>query len=112
MNESLMLKSCVVTLFVGLIALWLASRFIDDLMPVQSLNELDFKSSGYVKVRGTVAGVKNFGKYSVIDIVENKTVPVIVFRNVSYSGSTVEVIGQKSLFNGKGEIIADKVEFK
>ena len=113
MNESFLLKIALVVSVLGIVFLYLISTQIE-------LNDTTIEkiTSGSVEdkvsVTGLVTSVKQSGQTTFITLSQTNDVEVVVFsKNLSLAaGDVVKIIGKVQDYNGKKEIIADKIEIK
>jgi DNA/RNA endonuclease YhcR with UshA esterase domain len=113
MDESFLLKIALVVSVLGIIFLYLISTQIE-------LNDTTIEkiTSGSVEdkvsVTGLVTSVKQSGKTTFITLSQTNNVDVVVFsKDVNAAaGDNVKITGRVQDYNGKKEIIADRVEMK
>jgi RecJ-like exonuclease len=113
MDESILLKIALVVSVIGIVFLYLISSQIE-------LNDTTIEkiTSGNVEdvvsVTGLITSVKQSGQTTFITLTESNDISVVAFsKNMSLAaGDTVKVIGKVQDYNGKKEIIADRVERK
>jgi RecJ-like exonuclease len=113
LQESFLLKIALVVSVLGIVFLYLISTQIE-------LNDTTIEkiTSGSaedkVSVTGLVTSVKQSGQTTFITLSQTNNVDVVVFsKNLSLAaGDVVKIIGKVQDYNGKKEIIADKVEMK
>lgn len=111
MKEATLLKIALVCSLVGLAALYLISTKIEvkDYKP----NILNKNIGDDVKLIGRVAKITDKGSVVFIEVNHNNPVNVVLFtedENIKLkSGDNVEVIGEVQEYNGKNEIIAQKI---
>jgi aspartyl/asparaginyl-tRNA synthetase len=111
MKESTLLKIALICSLVGLIALYFISSKIEikDYKP-GSLNK---NVGDNVKLNGLVTKITDRGDVIFIDVSQQTPVAVVLFSNDDNiklkSGDNIEVIGEVQEYNGKTEIIAEKI---
>ena len=106
-----MLKIALICSLVGLVVLYIVSTKIelkDYKAPVLNKNIGDD-----VSLKGTVAKITNRGNVVFVEIIHQSPVSVVLFAGDNpvelKSGDKVEIIGTVEEYNGKEEIIAQKV---
>ncbi len=111
MQETSFLKIALICSLVGLIALYFISTRIEikDYKPA-----IINKNIGEdVNLKGTITKISDKGNVVFIDVSQQNSVPVVLFtdnNNLNLkNGDNVEVIGKIQEYNGKNEIIAQKI---
>lgn len=111
MKETTLLKIALICSLVGLIALYFISTKIEvkDYKP----NILNKNIGEDVKLIGTVTKVSDAGSVVFIEVNQQSPMTVVLFTDDDNlklnSGDNVEVIGEVQEYNGKNEIIAQKI---
>lgn len=110
MKESTLLKIALICALIGLVALYFISAKIEvkDYKP----SELSKNIGDDVNLKGTVTKIADKGNVVFVDVSQQNSVSVVLFtdNNINLkSGDNVEVIGKVQEYNGKNEIIAQKV---
>ena len=111
MKETTLLKIALICSLIGLIALYFISARIDikDYKP----NVFNRNIGDDVNLKGTITKISDKGNVVFIDVSQQNSVPVVLFRdndNLNLKkGDNVEVIGKVQEYNGKPEIVANKV---
>jgi uncharacterized protein YdeI (BOF family) len=112
MNESLMLKVALATAVLGLAVLMLIVKFSGlKEMSISEAKQLDEDQT--VKITGTVERFTSKEGFSIIDVKKQESVSVVVFESINLSkGQRVEITGKTQEYQGKSEIVADKIVVK
>lgn len=111
MKETTLLKIALICSLVGLIVLYFISAKIEakDYKPAR-LNE---NIGDDVKLKGVILGISDRGDVVFIEVSHQNPVDVVLFtkdNNLNLNeGDSIEVIGEVQEYNGKNEIIADKI---
>ena len=111
MKETTLLKIALICSLAGLVVLYFISAKIDikDYKP----NLLDKNIGDDVKLTGTVAKITDKGNIVFIEVSQQSPVTIVLFaedNNVKLNnGDKIEVIGKVQKYNGKNEIIAQKI---
>ena len=112
MKETTLLKIALICSLVGLVALYFISGRIElkDYKP----NYLNNKNIGDdVKLSGKIMKITDKGNVVFIDVEQNFPVSVVVFTDKVVNlneNDFVEISGKIQEYNGKEEIIADKIK--
>ena len=111
MEDKVLLKIAMLTVFIGLGVLILIYEKVD--VPVSGLELInELKEGDYVKVIGEINSVNvNAGMYILKIKGRNTTIPVVVFskdRINFQEGNFIEVEGKIEDYKGKKEIIASR----
>lgn len=111
MKENTLLKIALICSLVGLITLYFISAKIEikDFKP----GRLNANAGGDVKLIGTVTKISDRGDVVFIDVNQQSPVTVVLFTDDDNlrlnNGDNVEVFGEVQEYNGKSEIIAQKI---
>ena len=111
MKETTLLKIALICSLVGLIVLYFISTKIEvkDYKP-SSLNK---NVGDDVSLKGIVTKINDRGNVVFVDLQNQNYVTVVLFTNDNNlklkNGDDVEVIGKVQEYNGKNEIIAQKI---
>lgn len=115
MHESTLLKLALTTSIIGVLGLF----FLTETVSVEetAISKLDgINQDERVQLTGVVAKVITKGNTTFLTVEKQERVTVVLFSNGArlYSalrgGDNVSVIGKVTKYNGKREIIADKVQ--
>src|SRR3989338_8548091 len=114
MDEKTLLKISIAVVIVGMIFLFLYAESID--LPVSS-NLGTLPASEMVKVKGIVRSVKTFDKVAFVqlDAERMEKMDILLFQDKNLflkEGDYVEVEGTVEEYQGKKEVIADKIVLK
>lgn len=110
MKETTLLKIALICSLIGLIALYFISTKIEvkDYKPVLNKNIGDD-----VKLKGIVAKITDRGNVVFIEVDYKNPITVVLFTDEDdlklNNGDNIEVIGEVQEYNGKNEIIAQKI---
>lgn len=110
MKEATLLKIALICSLVGLFVLYFISTKIEikDYKP-----KLDVGIGEDVKLTGTITKITDKGNVVFIEVSQQMPVNVVLFTDEDNlklnSGDNVEVIGKVQEYNGKEEIIAQRV---
>lgn len=111
MKETTLLKIALICALVGLALLYFISIKIEvkDYKP----NLLNKNIGDDVKLKGTVAKITDKGNVVFVEVNQQNPISVVIFTGDNdlklKNGDNVEVIGKVQEYNGKPEIVADKV---
>ena len=110
MKENTLLKIALICSLIGLIALYFISTKIEvkDYKP----NLVNENIGDDVKLNGIVTKISDRGSVVFIEVSQQNPVAVVLFTDDDINlknGDTVEVIGEVQEYNGKNEIIAQKI---
>jgi len=111
MKETTLLKIALICSLAGLFILYLISTKIQirDYMP----NKLNENIGDDIKLQGTVTKITDKGSVVFVEVNQQSPVTVVLFaddKNFKLNnGDSIEVIGEVQEYNGKNEIIAQKI---
>ena len=111
MKETTLLKIALICSLVGLLVLYFISTKIEikDYKP----NILNRNVGDDVSLKGTVTKINDKGNVVFVDVSQQNSVPVVLFtdnNNLNLkNGDNVEVIGKVQEYNGKNEVIAQRI---
>lgn len=110
MKETTLLKIALVCSLVGLLVLYFISVKIEakDYAPAN----LQRNAGEIIKLKGTVAKITDKGNVILIEVEQRIPNTVVLFTEENLkleNGDNVEVIGEVQKYNGKSEIIAQKI---
>ena len=112
MKEKTLLRLSLGFSLFGLIMLYLISGmvFVDE----DSISKIDGTDIGNtIKLNAVVSSVENRGTVTLINVVQLENMDVVVFDNISLNkGEYIEVIGKIDEYNGKNQLIVDKIVLK
>lgn len=109
MKENTLLKIALACSLAGLVALFFISSKIELKEYRPSLNK---NIGDDVKLKGTVAKITDRGDVVFIDVTHQSPVNVVLFTDKDLTlkaGDIVEVEGNVQEYNGKDEVIAQKI---
>jgi aspartyl/asparaginyl-tRNA synthetase len=110
MKESIILKIALICSLVGLVVLYFISAKIEvkDYKPVLNKNIGDD-----VKLNGIVSKITDRGNVVFIEVIHQNPVTVVLFTDDDNlklkNGDDIEVIGEVQEYNGKNEVIAERI---
>jgi len=112
MNESLLLKTALITAILGLIAITLIVKLTS--LEEMNIGEAKQADEGNVLIiSGTVERVTSKEGFSIISIKKEESIDVVMFDSINLSkGQKVEVTGKTKEYRGSKEIVADKIIVK
>lgn len=111
MKESILLKIALICSLTGLVVLYFISAKIEirDYKP----SELSRNVGDDVRLKGTITKISDKGNVVFVDVSQQNSVSVVLFSSDGSlklkNGDNVEVLGKVQEYNGKNEIIAQKV---
>ncbi len=111
MKENTLLKIALICSLLGLFILYFISTVIEikDYKP----NVLSNNVGDEVKLKGAIAKINDRGNAVFIQISQEALVDVVIFSDGNSiklrNGDTVEIFGKVQSYNGKDEIIAEKI---
>ena len=113
MQEKTLLKTALICSLLGLLSLYLISNNIEIKEKNIEKITLDNKDE-FVKLNGIVNNVIDTEKVTIIKILQPQEITVVLFKNENKTmniqqGNKVEVIGKVDEYEGKMEIIADRL---
>ncbi len=113
MQEKTLLKIALICSILGLSALYIISGSIE--LKENNIEKITLENKDeFVKLRGIVSNVADTEKVSFIKISQPQEITIILFKNENKTiqirrGNEIEVFGKVDEYNGKMEIIADRV---
>ena len=113
MKEQTLLKTALITSLLGLLILYLISSNIEIKEKNIEKITLDNKDE-FVKLRGIVNKVIDTEKVTIMEITQPQQITVVLFKNENKTmsiqeGNQVEIFGKVDEYEGKLEIIADRL---
>ena len=109
MKESVILKIALIFSLIGLIMLY----FISDNIGVKEYSARINSDIGEdVKLKGVVKSIRKGNNTAFIEIEQNLPLGIVLFENKNINltqGDFVEVIGEVQDYNGKEEVIANRI---
>ena len=111
MKETTLLKIALICSLVGLIVLYFISAKIEirDYKP----NILNGNIGDDVKLTGAIAKISDKGDVAFVEIVQKVPVSVVIFKDKNNlklkSNDSIELYGKIQEYNGKNEIIAQRI---
>ncbi len=113
MKEKTLLKTALVASLAGLLFLYLISSNME--IKEKNIEKITLENKDeFVKLRGIVSNVVNSEKVAILEIAQPQEITVVLFKNENKAiqiqqGNEVEIFGKVDEYNGKMEIIADRV---
>ena len=113
MKEKTLLKVALICSLLGLLVIYLISNNIEIKEKNIEKITLDNKDE-FVKLRGIVSRVTDTEKVTIMEITQPQQITVVLFKNENktmpvYEGNEVEIFGKVDEYEGKLEIIADRL---
>ena len=109
MKETTLLKIAVICSLVGLIVLYFISAKIEigDYKP----SLLNKNIGEYVQLKGTITKISQRENVAFVEVNQENAVTIVLFTgsNDLKEGNLVEIFGKVQEYNGKEEVIADKI---
>ena len=111
MKETTLLKIALICSLAGLVILYFISAKIEikDYKP----NKLSQNIGDDVKLQGTISKISDKGNVVFIELNQQSPVSIVVFNNENTlklkNNDSIEVVGKVQEYNGKNEIIAQKI---
>ena len=111
MKETTLLKLALICSLVGLLVLFFISTRIEvkDYKP----NILNGNVGDDVKLTGAIAKISDKGDVAFVEIIQKVPVSVVIFKDKNNlklkSNDSIEVYGKVQEYNGKNEIIAQRI---
>lgn len=103
MKDSFILKVAIITSLIGIVVLF--SVLLNTELPNSFiLSDLDSE----IKIEGEVIDLKKYDKMSVLTLDVREKVDVVIFDEFDIEGK-LEVVGTVDEYNGKKQIIANKI---
>jgi len=107
-----LLRLALICSLAGILALF----FISERMEIKekNINEINKDNIGEdVRIKGIVSKSSDKGKIILLDIIQPETITIVLFKDSDFNistGTKVEITGEIDEFNGKMEIIGNKVK--
>lgn len=104
-------KIALITSIVGLLILfYLSSKLLPKKTPIEEIENKNIDD--WVVVEGIVKDVKNFDKFTLVNICEKTCINVIIFDKIDIQlNEKIRVIGKIKIYKQKKEIYAEKIEY-
>lgn len=112
MKEKTLLKIALICSLLGLLILYLISDTIE--IKEKNIEKITLENKDeFVKLRGIVSNVVDTEKVVIMEITQPQEITVVLFKDKEtvniQQGDEVEVIGKVDEYEGKLEIIADRL---
>lgn len=113
MKEQTLLKTALIVSLSGLLILYLISGNIE--IKEKNIEKITLENKDeFVKLRGIVSKVIDTEKVTIMEITQPQQITVVLFKDENKTmpiqeGNEVEVIGKVDEYEGKLEIIADRL---
>ena len=113
MQEKTLLKVALISSIVGLLILYLINDNIQ--INEKNIEKITIGNKDeFVKIRGIVSNVVDTEKVVIMEITQPQQITVVLFKKENktmpiYTGNEIEIFGKVDEYEGKMEIIADRV---
>ena len=113
MKEKTLLKIALICSLLGLLVLYIISGSME--IKEKNIEKITLENKDeFVKLQGIVSNVVDTEKVMIVDLVQPQEITIVMFKNENITadiqqGNEVEVIGKVDEYEGKMEIIADRV---
>ena len=113
MKEQTLLKTALIVSLFGLLILYLISDNIE--IKEKNIEKITLENKDeFVKLRGIVNKVIDTERVTIMEITQPQEITVVLFKNENKTmsiqkGNEVEIIGKVDEYEGKLEIIADRL---
>jgi DNA/RNA endonuclease YhcR with UshA esterase domain len=113
MQEKTLLKIALITSLLGLLVLYLISDNIE--IKEKNIEKITIENKDeFVKLRGIVNKVIDTEKVTIMEITQPQQITVVLFKNENKTmpiqqGNEIEIFGKVDEYEGKLEIIADRL---
>lgn len=111
MKEKTLLRIALLCSVTGIALLFIISENIE--IDEKAIDKINMDNIGdYVKIKGTVAKIIETEEVMILNIEQPAQITVFLFKNKPVTlneGNYIEVIGKIEDYEGKTEIIADKI---
>jgi len=111
MKEKTLLKIALVCSLVGIMVLFFVSDSIE--IKEKDISKINLENVGEdIKLTGYVSKVVDLENVMYVEITKPETISVVLFKktNISvYEGSFVEIIGEIDEYNGRMQVIGNRV---
>ena len=113
MKEQTLLKIALITSLLGLLILYLISGNIE--LKEKNIEKITIENKDeFVKLNGIVSNLVNSEKVMILEITQPQEITVVIFKNQNNTinineGNEVEIFGKVDEYEGKLEIIAERV---
>jgi len=113
MQEKTLLKIALIVTLLGLLILYLISDNIE--IKEKNIEKITLENKDeFVKLRGIVSKVIDTEKVTIMEITQPQEITVVLFKNENKTmpiqkGNEVEIFGKVDEYEGKLEIIADRL---
>ncbi|MCK4860251.1 MAG: hypothetical protein KAS87_06820 [Candidatus Omnitrophica bacterium] len=113
MKEKTLLKIALICSLLGLLTLYLTSNNIE--IKEKNIEKITLENKDeFVKLKGIVSNVIDTEKVTIMEITQPQQITVVLFKNENKTipiqqGNEVEIIGKVDEYEGRMEIIADRL---
>ena len=113
MQEKTVLKTALIISLLGLLVLYMFSDNVQ--LKEKNIEKITLDNKDeFVKVRGIVSKVIDTEKVTIMEITQPQQITVVLFKNENKTmpiqeGNQVEIFGKVDEYEGKLEIIADRL---
>lgn len=107
MEEKTLMKLSTTVLLIGLIILTIILKLEE--LPI-SYRPDELQEDEYIKIKGSIKELKNYGNMTRMTIEHPKETQVTVFQPINITtDKDIEVLGRVNIYEGKRSIIAEKI---
>lgn len=113
MKEKTLLKIALIVSLLGLLFLYLISNNIE--LKEKTIEKITLENKDeFVKLRGIVSRITDTEKVTIMEIIQPQQITVVLFKDENktmpiHQGNEVEIFGKVDEYEGKLEIIADRL---
>ena len=111
MEEQTLLRICLIASIIGIGALlWISSSSEIKLSEISRLDSMVGRS---VRINGQVIAIQTFDNRMVVTLNQEEKLSIVVFKAKNLSieeGDNIQVTGMAQEYNGKLELIAEKIK--
>ena len=109
MNERALLKISLIGSIIGIIILFILSSFTE-----LEENQISNLEDDNVKVKGIITKITDRETIMIIEIAQQNKIEAIIFKEENISlekGDEIEITGSTDEYEGRQQIIVDKIKF-
>ena len=107
MDDKTLIQISIVFSIIGIIALY----FFSSSVVVDNYEISQMEDSSAVKVQGTINKVTHKKGITIIELEQTSVVEVVIYDNLFFKkNTTLEVIGKVDTYQGKKQVVAEKIK--